>query len=236
MNKNLKEPVCRYCNLEFKTIFRKLTLEQLEILDTNKTCSFHKKGTVLYEEGHRIAGIYCINNGLVKIYKTGNEGKEQIIGFGKAGNIVGYRSVVNGDLACTSVKMLKDTFLCFIPANLLYRLIKDNVDFAVDLLQIACKELEDSNKYIINMSQKTVKERFSERLLNFKTEFGVDEAGMLNITLTREELANIVGTATESIIRLLSDLKSDKIVELHGRKIKIIDEDALRNNIGLQSN
>jgi CRP-like cAMP-binding protein len=231
MNKNLEEPVCKNCNLEFKSIFKKLTLPQLELLNTNKTCHLYKKGAVLYDEGNRVSGIYCIYDGVLKLYKTGSEGKEQIIRFAKTGDIVGYRSVINGEQACTSVKILEDATLCFINTNTLYTLLRENADFAIELLQIACKELGIANNYITDIAQKSVRERLAEILLELKMEFGVNNDEMINISLTREELANIVGTATESVIRILSDFKSERILELHGRRIKIIDESKLRKNI-----
>ncbi len=88
---------------------------------------------------------------------------------------------------------------------------------------LTCHELEEANSYITDIAQKTVRERLAEVLIHLYDEFGTDENGFLNISLTREELANIVGTATESVIRLLSEFKSDKYIELQGRKIKVKD-------------
>jgi CRP-like cAMP-binding protein len=83
-------------------------------------------------------------------------------------------------------------------------------------------ELGEANSYITDIAQKTVRERLAEVLIHLVNDFGLDEQKYLNISLTREELANIVGTATESVIRLLSEFKTDKLVELNARKIKII--------------
>jgi CRP/FNR family transcriptional regulator, polysaccharide utilization system transcription regulator len=98
----------------------------------------------------------------------------------------------------------------------------------MDLMQLACKELREANAYITDIAQKTVRERLAEVLLILKTNFDVDEDQFLQIALTREELANIVGTATESVIRLLSEFKSDKLIELHGRRIKLLDIKGLK--------
>ena len=231
MDKNFEEPFCKNCNLEFNTIFRKLTLPQMDFLNANKICSSYKKGVVIYEEGNRSTGIYCIHSGVLKLYKTGTEGKEQIIRFAKAGDIMGYRSVISGEQACTSVKILEDSVLCFINTNTLYSLLKDNNELAIDLLQRACNELGEANDYITDIAQKSVRERLAETLLKLKTEFGVNNDGHIDIALTREELANIIGTATESVIRILSEFKSEKIIELYGRRIRIIDENKLKKNI-----
>ncbi len=223
MTKLFDEPICRDCNFEVKTIFKKLLPEQIEYLTQNKTCNIVKKGIVLYQEGNRISGIYCINKGILKIYKTGIEGKEQIIKFAKKGDVIGYRSVIISEPACTSVKVIEDAVLCFIPSHELYHLLRESSEFGIEMLQIACKELGEANNYITDIAQKTVKERLAEILLHLKDEFGVNNDEVININLTREELANIIGTATESVIRLLSEFKTDGIIELQGRKIKIKD-------------
>lgn len=228
MTKIIEEPVCRTCGLTFKTIFKKLTPEDLEFVFDIKSCYNFKRGEIVYEEGNRTNGIYCISQGVIKIYKTGTEGKEQIIKFGKSGDIFGYRSVINNEPACTSVKVIEDVVLCFIPTDRLYELLKKNSEFGIELLQIACKELDESNNYLRDIAQKSVKERLAEVLLNLKEEFGVNEEGIINVALTREELANLIGTATESVIRLLSEFKANNIVELQGRKIKLLDFESLK--------
>jgi len=223
MNKYFDEPVCNNCNLEFETIFRKLTPEQIDYMNNVKSCTAVKKGRILYEEGNRISGIFCVNKGILKVYKTGIEGKEQIIKFAKKGEVIGYRSVINGEPACTSVKVLEDAVVCHINTHELYHLLRENSEFGIELLQIACKELGEANDYITDIAQKSVRERLAEILLHLKDEFGLNENGIINISLTREEFANIIGTATESVIRLLSEFKNEGLIELQGRRVKLID-------------
>jgi CRP-like cAMP-binding protein len=94
-------------------------------------------------------------------------------------------------------------------------------------VKLACHELGEANSFITDIAQKTVRERLAEVLLFLVNDFGLDEQQFLRISLTREELANIVGTATESVIRLLSEFKSDNLVELNGRKIRITNAKGL---------
>ena len=105
--------------------------------------------------------------------------------------------------------------------------MKTNPSFAFEVVKLTCHELAEANSYITDIAQKTVRERVAEVLLSLVRDFGLDEQKYLRILLTREELANIVGTATESVIRLLSEFKSDRLIELNGRKIKIIDQKGL---------
>ena len=206
-----------------ETVFRHLTEAEREQLNAEKNCKTYKKGSEIYHEGSRTNGLYCINTGVVKIYKTGIDGREQIIYFAKPGHIIGYRSILSGDLACSSAKTIQESELCFIPGDLLINLIRTNGDFALDVLQQSCKELGEANSYITDIAQKTVRERLAEVLIKLKDNFDLDENNELQISLTREELANIVGTATESVIRLLSEFKQDKLIDLKGRKIRILD-------------
>jgi CRP-like cAMP-binding protein len=209
------------------SIFKHLTPDELEKVNFDKSTEHFKRGSIIYREGSRINGCYCIQNGIIKVFKTGIDGKEQIIRFARAGDIIGFRSVLSNELACTTAEVLDDAGLCYIPAETLVYLVKHNGNFSMELMQLTCKELGEANAYITDIAQKTVRERLAEILIHLKNDFGLDESNILQISLTREELANIVGTATESVIRLLSEFKQDQLIELNGRKIRILDEAGL---------
>lgn len=215
-------------NIALSPLFKHLTPEELDRINDDKTVSFYKKGTYIYHEGNRIAGIYVVLKGILKIFKTGIDGKEQIIRFAKPYELIAFRSVISGELACTTAKTLEDCVLSYIPQETLFHLVKTNGQFSLELLQLACRELGEANEYITDIAQKTVRERLAEILVHLKENFGLDNESALQISLTREELANIVGTATESVIRLLSEFKADKLIEINGRKIKILNYNLLR--------
>ena len=220
-------PLCDKCSLESGSIFKYLTPEEIDTINFEKDFRQYKRGDILYQEGNRISGFFCIHSGIIKVFKTGFDGKEQIIRFAKKGDIIAYRSILSNELACTSAKVIEDCQVCFIPSEILISFIKTNSSYALELLKLACHELGEANSFITDIAQKTVRERLAEILLFLVNDFGVDNQQFLKISLTREELANIVGTATESVIRLLSEFKSDKLVELNGRKIKIINTKGL---------
>ena len=227
MRSSIKRPTEEECDLSGFQLFKKLTNQELAQLNYDKTCSLYKKGSIIYREGSRLTGFYCITKGILKIFKTGIDGKEQIIRFAKKGEIVAYRSLLSQELACTTSKVIEEAVLCHIPYQTLLFLIQNNWEFSHHMLQIVCKELREANDYITDIAQKTVRERLAEILLLLKESFDLDNANTLQISLTREELANMVGTATESVIRLLSEFKQDKLIELQGRKIKLLDIQAL---------
>lgn len=227
MRSSINRPTEEECDLSGFQLFKKLTEQEFAQLNYDKTCSLYKKGSIIYREGSRLTGFYCVTKGILKIFKTGIDGKEQIIRFAKRGEIVAYRSLLSEESACTTAKVIEEAVLCHIPYQTLLFLIQSNWQFSHHMLQIVCKELREANDYITDIAQKTVRERLAEVLLLLKESFELDNANTLQISLTREELANIVGTATESVIRLLSEFKQDHLIDLQGRKIKLLDIKAL---------
>ena len=228
MHDDLFDLSCDSCTIRTHPLFRHLVEQELQEIMLNKITETYKRGSIIYQEGNRMKGFCCVQSGIIKIYQTGFDGKEQIIRFAKPGDIIGYRSVVSNEPACTTTEVIEEAVLCHIPTEILLNLVKTNGNFAVELMKLTCKELGEANSYITDIAQKTVKERVAEILIHLEDEFGQDSQGVLNISLTREELSNIVGTATESIIRLLSEFKSLGYIEINGRKIKILDRPGLK--------
>ena len=223
-------PDSETCRRKFRETFR--TISDPAPLFLPDCVKAYKKGTLIYSEGTCMKGCYFVYEGIVKIYQTGNEGKEQIIKFEKEGDIFGFRSVILKETACTSVETLSDSILCFIPDTVLFQEIRNNPEFAYELMQIACKELGESNRYIKDIAQKSVKERLAEILLLIAHDFGMEADGTLKLTISREDLSNFVGTATETLIRLLSEYKAEGLVEAKGRKIKLLNPEKLKSLAG----
>ncbi|MDA3893077.1 MAG: Crp/Fnr family transcriptional regulator [Salinivirgaceae bacterium] len=221
-------PECKDCMKANKRIFSTLTEEELDKLTYDKTCSTYKKGSTIFHEGNRIHHFYCVFSGIVKMYKTGIEGKDQIVAFAKYGDIIGYRSILSKEPACTTAKAIEEVVLCVLSAKNMFEFVENNNKFSMELMQMACRELGEANQFLTDIAQKSVRERLAEVIVKLKEIFSVDADGFLKVSLTREELANLVGTATESVIRLLSEFKTDKYIDLKGRKIRILNEEQLR--------
>ncbi len=217
---NLDSP---FIDLKTYEIFKVLTHAEIESLNQSLVWNDYKRGDIVYNEGSRINGSYIVVDGILKIYKTGFDGKEQIIRFAKEGDLIGFRSIVSDELACTTARVIQDASIGYVPGEVITSFIKGNPEFAMSLIRLTCKELGESNKFLTDIAQKTVRERLAEVLLLLMDTFDLDDDSALNISLTREELGNMVGTATESVIRLLSEFKSDGLIELKGRKIKLLD-------------
>lgn len=223
MEKNYQRLICNDCNIKNMSIFCGLDTEQLSVIQSNKSCDYYKKGDVIFKEGSISRGLFCVNKGKVRLGRMGASGKEQIVRFATDGDIIGYNSILNGKPLSATATCLEDSSVCFIPARYFFNLLKTDSDFSLKVLELTAQNWDNASRLITHMAQKTSLERLAEMLLWLKDTFGLDEENCIDVKLSREELANLVGTATEVVIRLLRDLKNKKLIELQGKKIQLID-------------
>ncbi|MBX7151748.1 Crp/Fnr family transcriptional regulator [bacterium] len=228
MNKKFEIPLCDNCQSRVHSIFNDLKESELSSLSANKCGNLYKKNQVIFYEGNKPTGLYCLNKGKVKVYKINEDGKEQIIRLAKDGDVLGYSSLISGESFSSSAAVLEDAMICFIPKSAFIGLIQNNSELSMRMIQLLSHDLKTAENRIANLAQNTVRERLAETLLMLREFCGFeDDHVTLNITLSREDIANIVGTATETTIRLLSDFKHEKLIDLEGRKIKILDHQGL---------
>ncbi|MBC7862516.1 MAG: Crp/Fnr family transcriptional regulator [Bacteroidia bacterium] len=222
--KRTQQPECVTCSARLESVFAHLSPAEIEEINSAKNCSSYKKGQAIFSEGGNPHGLYCVNHGKVKISKSGEEGREQIVRFAKDGDIMGYRALLTGDKYSCSGIAIEETQVCFIAKEIFLQVVQRDSSLALELLKLLGDDLRKAEHRITDLAQKPVRERLAEALIYLKETYGVEEDGStINVILSREELANIVGTATETAIRLLSEFKSDKIIELLGKKIRIVD-------------
>jgi CRP-like cAMP-binding protein len=119
--------------------------------------------------------------------------------------------------------------VCYVPKEHILNSLKQNPDFTVEILRHMAHDLKEADDVIVNMSQKNVKQRMAEAFLYLKDYFGEDAEGYLVLTLSREDIANVVGTATESAIRIISEFKKKGWLRISGKRIGILEEKALRD-------
>lgn len=215
---------CLHCDARHMSIFCDLQADELEELEYAKGCSTYKKGQIIFGEHSWPLGLYCINTGKIKLSQTGADGKDQIVRLAKDGDVLGYRALLSGDRYSNSAIALDDSSICFIPKDVFFKLIEKNASLSLRLMRMLGDNLKNAQQRITDMAQKPVRERLAETLLFLKETYGFEDDGVtLNVPVSREDLANMAGTATETTIRLLSDYKQEGIIELPGRKIKILD-------------
>lgn len=208
-------------------ILKLFTKEELAELSHEKKILSFKKGENIIEEGSTPKGVYYLVKGTAKMYKLGFNGKEQILRFTKEGDIIGNRSILSGQPYGASATAMEEVEVCFIPEKFFLKVLENHPKLAFDILRRISVDLGESAQTITFLAQKTVRERLAEVLILLEQKLGVDKEGFINISLTREEMANLIGTATESAIRLISEFKTDNLIEVEGRRIKVLDHPKL---------
>lgn len=219
---------CEQCIVrEFSSLKALKKDELLKIADC-KTSYTIKKGDTIFSEGEQVNGIFCIKDGVCKLSKLSQNGKEQIVKLITKGELLGQRSMISDEAVNLSAVALEDMEVCFIPKADIMGFFDENNQFSMNVMKNICGDLKESEAHTVSMAQKTVKERLAETLIYLETSFGKNEDGSLHIQLSRDELAGMIGTATESCIRLLSEFKKLNLIALSGKSITIIDSAKLK--------
>ncbi|MFA5619966.1 MAG: Crp/Fnr family transcriptional regulator [Weeksellaceae bacterium] len=225
---DILENAINICEIfENPEILKNFTSDELAELSHEKKVMSFKKGELIIEENATPKGIYYLEKGTAKLFKLGFNGKEQILRFTKKGDIIGYRSILSNQPFRASATAMEDTEVCFIPEKFFLKILEFHPKFAFDVLRRIAEDLGESAETITFLAQKTVRERLAEVLILLEKKLGTDKEGFINIALTREEMANLIGTATESAIRLISEFRTDGLIEADGRRIKILERQKL---------
>lgn len=226
-NQNLIEEKLQkvFTEAAFKKTLSKEDFEKY--LAAKKLISF-EKGDVIFEDGETPKGVYFLNSGTAKLSKQGVYGKEQILRFIKEGDLIGYRSLLCGENFQAKAEAMTDMETVFLPSDVFLHLLEVDPKLSFVMLQKIAFELGESSNTVTFLAQKTVRERLAEILLLLEMKLGTDPEGFIKISLTREEIANLIGTATESAIRLISEFKNDELIETEGRNLKILNHEKLR--------
>jgi CRP-like cAMP-binding protein len=229
MTTKVKNTPCQLCISRKFSMFSELSEEHLCSLSDAKNFITHKKGQILYYENTKPLGVFCVSNGVVKIFKTASNGKEQIIRLAKKGDFVGYTSLIGEDVYTTSATIVEDASICFVPKEAFLKVLTEDANFHKRLTKAICNDLGVMEGKLTDATQKTIRERLALMLLKLGDTYGVDgdTNQKLDIQLTREEIAGLVGTASETVIRLLSEFKKDKLIDLQGKKIILLDRKGL---------
>ncbi len=217
-------PDCDTCTARDSSVFSELVQADLHVISSEKGCRQYSKGEMIFYADDYPSGIFCIHKGIVKLYKVGRDGKEQIIRLAQQGDIIGYRSLLSGEKYSKFAVPIADAQICHIPKSAFFSILSTNYRLSAKVMELLSSELKVAEERIVEMAQKPVRERLAETLLLLRETYGVEtDKTTLKIKLTRIELANIIGTATESVSRLLSKFKQEHLIDMNGRKLKIID-------------
>lgn len=206
-----------------------LSETQRRELAANLRMRVFEKNDIIYSENDTPQYFMCLLTGKVKVYKDGC-GRNQIIRMINQSEYFAYRAAFAGEDYQTSASAFERCTVCMIPIELIKRLMNKNNRLAVFFIVSLSKMLGTADLLTVSLTQKHIRGRLAESLINLKTKYGVEEDGStLSIYLSREDLANMSNMTTSNAIRTLSSFAAEKLIAIDGRKIRLIEEHALRN-------
>lgn len=220
---------CEQCIVRQFNSLKALTKDELVRISGCKTSKIVKKGEVLFEEGEHINGVFCIRDGICKVSKMSDNGRDQIVHLIQRGDLLGERSLINNEASNLKATAVNDMEVCFIPKDEIVKDLQKNPNFTMDILKNMALSLKNADNVIVDMAQKTVKQRLAATIIYLNDRFEKTPEGTIDVNLSREDIANIIGTATESAIRLLSEFKKKKLIALKGKQILVLDYAGLQH-------
>lgn len=212
-----------------ESVLADLPEEDLAILDANKKEKKYRKGEIIFWEGTWPPGIFFIADGKVKKYKLDKDGKEQIIYVANKGEIIGYHAILSESRYPDSAAALEESLIAFIPKEDFLLALKGSALLNRRLLRTLSHEFEVLANSLTMFAQKSVRERLALQLIILREKYKINfKPGMpVDINMSRDDLASLVGTARENVVRVLSEFKEAGILQTKGRKITVIDVNKL---------
>jgi CRP-like cAMP-binding protein len=212
-------------DFESEYIFTDLPVADLDLLMAHKSELVYKKGEIIFREGRHPSGIYYINEGKVKKYKVDAEGREQIIYVANSGELLGYHAILSSDNYFDSAAVLEESTITFIPKEDFLITLNQSDVLNRRLLKTLSHEFAVLANSLALFAQRSVRERLALQLIVMREKYKVNfESGMpVEINMSRDDLASLVGTARENVVRMLSEFKAEGLVGTSGRKIIVLD-------------
>lgn len=196
--------------------------QELNKLSENRELQRFRKKDLIYEEGQYAKRLYFIASGKVKTFKTNDVGKEYIIKIHKTGEFLGYQALIREDKYHESASALEETEVNLVPKEDFFALLYNNRDFSARFIKMLADNMEDQEEQLLSLAYNSIRKRVAESLLVLQERFAKE-----GISILRDDLASMVGTAKESVIRTLTDFKNEGLIKIEGGTIAILNADKL---------
>jgi CRP-like cAMP-binding protein len=212
-------------DFESQSILLNLPDEDLKMLTAHQTVQVYKKGEIIFRESAYPAGIFFIKSGKVKKYKLDKEGNEQIVYVANKGELIGFQAVLAEDRYPDSSAALEESVVMFIPREDFLKTMEHSALLTRHLLKTLSHEFAVLLNTLVLFAQRPVRERLALQLIVLREKYKENfQPGMpVVINMSREDLANLVGTARENVLRVLAEFKEKGILETKGRQIIVHD-------------
>jgi CRP/FNR family transcriptional regulator, polysaccharide utilization system transcription regulator len=223
-------PYIELCLEGSSSLFKGLSQKDKETIAQHYTLATVKKGDFIFKEGEKTRGLICLAAGKAKIFKEGVGGREQILKLVKQQGLIGHQALFTENTWSVTASAIEDSEICILEKNTIVNILKKNGPLALKFLKLITEELSYSNNRTVSLSQKHVRGRLAESLLTLRNTYGYENDGKtLGVSLSREDIAHFSNMTTSNAIRTLSNLASEGIIKIKGRKIGIIDNTTLEH-------
>lgn len=209
------------------------TLKEFEKLSGNKHVRLFKRKELIFMEGQGAFDLYHILSGEVKTYKVNYDGKELITGFHHAGDFLGYVSLLEGTPHQETAEVRQDAEITTIPKHDFVEMVYSCKNIAREFIKILSNNLMEAESRLLDIAYQSVRQRVAKALLKIhNTEDASNEKAI--ITITRRDISNLIGTATESLNRTLADFKDERLIEIRDEGIRILEKTKLERAANIQ--
>jgi CRP-like cAMP-binding protein len=202
-------------------------LDELKKLSTEREVRMYKKKENIFLEGSYPKGVYFVLKGKVKTYKTHEQGKVFITSLYKEGDFFGYLALLEEGKYTDSATALEDSEICLIPKDDFFALIYKNSEVSRKFIKILSDNLQEKEEQLIKLAYNSVRKRVAETLVTLADRYKKEGDAQFSMNISREDLANLAGTATETTIRTLSDFKEEGLVDIKGGTIGVLNYEKL---------
>jgi len=199
----------------------------LQSLIENRNVNSYKKKQTIYSEGNHPNRLYYVINGKVKTYKSNEYGKDLVTELFSAGDFVGYVALLEGTVYKDSAEAMEDSELSVIPKEDFEELINRNPEVARKFIRLLAKNISSKEDQLLGLAYNSLRKKVAEALIMVQKKYQGNKDEKFSIDISRENLATIAGTATESLIRTLSDFRGEKLIDIQNGSIKILNEKKL---------
>lgn len=203
------------------------TFEDLKKISENKDARLYKKKDSIYVEDSYPRGIYFISKGKVKTYRTNPDGKEFITGLFKEGDFFGYLALLEEGKYTDSAMTLEDAEVYLIPKEDFYSLVYKNAEVSRKFIKMLSDNLQEKEEQLLKLAYNSVRKRVAEALVTLYNRYKKESEEKFSMNISREDLANLAGTAQETAIRMLSDFKEESLVDIKGGTISVLNYEKL---------
>lgn len=201
----------------------------LETVIGDKTAKKYAKKEIVFREGDYANNVYLLESGKVKLSRINDEGKELITTLLNKGDYFGYQAILLESEQTETATILEESEICLIGKHEFLDLINSNIDVSTKFIKMLSNELEHKEQELIDLAYNTVRKRVIDSLLKLKEKYEMESVEVnFSMPISRGDLAGMVGTAKESVIRYLSEFKEEGLISIKGSEITILDEEGLK--------